>query len=668
MACIGWFSRNYYGIVGDSTVSFQILNIVLYNKKGQKRVINLKPGALNIITGDSKTGKTALIEIIDYCLGSDECAIPEGIIRRCVTWVGLRLQVQDGEVFVGRKMPERGESISSQEIYYDIRKEVAIPEYSLLRQITNSDALEILLSKHAGIGDNLHQPPQGQTRRSLAANIRHALFFTFQQQSEVISNKYVFHKQSDPFIPQTIKDILPYFLGSVNDDYVQKMGQLRRLKSELRALEHKLSEYESIRGSGITKAHTLLSEAQDLGIYIAKQLPESWEECVSALLEIQKKPIEQEEEISYEDQAFENLQAERVILIDDFKRARSQLDAAKSLDIDRKGYSNEAQEQLVRLKSLDLFEESAEHKLLCPVCQSALNHEHLPSYIELKNAVSEIERQVRVVTEPSAKMQQVIRSLEEKAASIQIKLLENREFTEAVQISNQKLQEVRDRSSRRAYIMGRVGLYLESLPQVNDTSELQVEIRDLKTVIKNLEDEIGDETIQEKTESILSIIGRDMSLWAQELRLEHSQFPLRLDRKKLLVIADTIDGPIGMDKMGSGENWVGYHLITHFALHKWFVKRNRPIPRFLFIDQPSQVYFSPDKGLDWLSDDVLDEDREAVSRMFKLAFSVANELKPSFQIIITDHADINVDWFQNSVIERWRTGKKLVPVEWDSEE
>ena len=62
-----------------------------------------------------------------------------------------------------------------------------------------------------------------------------------------------------------------------------------------------------------------------------------------------------------------------------------------------------------------------------------------------------------------------------------------------------------------------------------------------------------------------------------------------------------------------------------------------------------------------------DEDHEAVGRMFNLAYTVVKELSPKMQIIITDHADINEKWFQDSVIERWRTGKKLIPVEWDED-
>ena len=155
-----------------------------------------------------------------------------------------------------------------------------------------------------------------------------------------------------------------------------------------------------------------------------------------------------------------------------------------------------------------------------------------------------------------------------------------------------------------------------------------------------------------------------MSKWAQELKLEHSEYPLRLDIKNLTVIADTDEGPIPMIRMGSGENWVGYHLITHITLHKWFINNKRPVPQFLFIDQPSQVYFPVDEDINGNLDSMENEDREAVKRMFKMAYDIINELSPHFQIIITDHADINEQWFQDCVIERWRGGNKLVPENW----
>ena len=56
-----------------------IRSIIIFNKDGEKRIVPLKQG-VNIITGESKTGKSALVEIIDYCLCSTRCTIPKGKI------------------------------------------------------------------------------------------------------------------------------------------------------------------------------------------------------------------------------------------------------------------------------------------------------------------------------------------------------------------------------------------------------------------------------------------------------------------------------------------------------------------------------------------------------------------------------------------------------------
>jgi len=322
-----------------------------------------------------------------------------------------------------------------------------------------------------------------------------------------------------------------------------------------------------------------------------------------------------------------------------------------------------------RLKSIQLFDtDESTVTPVCPVCQAKLPEDAIPSVVDLERSLKQIEKQVRSVEERSPQMDQVIRTLQERMNEVKRRLRENREALEAVQASNRRLQEIRDRAARRAHILGRIGLYLESLPHLEDRSDLNQEIEELNHKISALEAEVSDEVVQERLASIISIMSRDMSAWAQELQLEHSEYPLRLDMKRLTVVADTKDGPIPMERMGSGENWVGYHLIAHFALHKWFVNQGRPVPRFLFVDQPSQVYFPADKDVNGSMDGIENEDREAVARMYRLALRVIQELSPNFQMIITDHADIAEDWFQSCVVERWRRGKKLVPPSWAEKE
>ena len=50
--------------------------------------------------------------------------------------------------------------------------------------------------------------------------------------------------------------------------------------------------------------------------------------------------------------------------------------------------------------------------------------------------------------------------------------------------------------------------------------------------------------------------------------------------------------------------------------------------------------------------------------MFNLIFEYVKKVYPNFQIVITDHADLVETNFQESVVERWRKGKALIPIEW----
>src|SRR5262245_15791593 len=99
--------------VGYCTMTMQILQIGLYGVNGQIRTIDLSLGRVNIITGRSNTGKSALIEIIDYCLGRESCTVPEGVIRDTVAWYALRLQFPGQQAVVGRARPAPGVASTS---------------------------------------------------------------------------------------------------------------------------------------------------------------------------------------------------------------------------------------------------------------------------------------------------------------------------------------------------------------------------------------------------------------------------------------------------------------------------------------------------------------------------------------------------------------------------
>lgn len=95
-------------------------------------------------------------------------------------------------------------------------------------------------------------------------------------------------------------------------------------------------------------------------------------------------------------------------------------------------------------------------------------------------------------------------------------------------------------------------------------------VASLREDIRQLEDDVDPELTRERANSMLNVTGRDMTAWARRLGLEHSEQQVRIDLTRLTVVADTTDGPIWMDRgIGSGKNWVGYHLVSYLALQRW---------------------------------------------------------------------------------------------------
>ncbi len=646
-------------------MSMQIQDIVLYSHDGRQRVVELRLDAVNIITGASKSGKSALIDVVDYCFGSSECHVPEGPIRRSVSWFGLRLRITSGQAFIARRCPATL-SISSEECFVETSDKVAIPSLEQLHQTTNTKGLLSLLNTWCGIRDNIHEPAPGQTRPALSATVRHGLLLCFQPQDEIIRRQQLFHGLSDSFVAQALKDTLPYFLGAVDDEYVRKREKLRHLREELRSCERRLAELRSLSGDGLSKASALLAQARDAGMTTAT--PSSWESTVAELRLLESMPISEISPASPIDAEFDRLSSQRASLRDDQRRLQDEIVAVKDYAQDERGFAHEASEQKARLKSIGIFD-GIEPGHSCPLCaQSLPTHLQPPNADEVNSSLQALSARLQSVTQSTPQMDKAIADLEAQLNDIHSALMKNRVEMEAVRATNARLVQIQDDTARQVLILGRITLYLESLPEMPDTQNLESRIKDLQQHCTDLEAELSDEQIQERIDSILSILGQWLTEMAKHLELEHSKYPLRLDIKKFTVIADTVDGGIPMEKMGSGENWVGYHLIAHLALHRWFSERKRPVPRFLFLDQPSQAYFPADKDVNGTIALVSEDDRMAVSRMLKLVFEAVTLASKggsdSLQVIITEHADINESWFQSSLVERWRQGKKLVPDDW----
>lgn len=65
-----------------------IRHIGVVDRDDTVHAVDFTPG-VNVITGKSSTGKSALIEIFDYCFGSSEFTVPVGIITKYAEIISL---------------------------------------------------------------------------------------------------------------------------------------------------------------------------------------------------------------------------------------------------------------------------------------------------------------------------------------------------------------------------------------------------------------------------------------------------------------------------------------------------------------------------------------------------------------------------------------------------
>ncbi len=96
-----------------------IKSIGLVDKKGKCHFVSFNSG-VNVITGKSSTGKSALIEIFDYCMGSSDHTVPAGVITECACIYFCIIQFELYELVLARRPEEK-------RVYLDDSHENSLP-------------------------------------------------------------------------------------------------------------------------------------------------------------------------------------------------------------------------------------------------------------------------------------------------------------------------------------------------------------------------------------------------------------------------------------------------------------------------------------------------------------------------------------------------------------
>lgn len=644
----------------------QIRKLILYGNNDKVRELTFELGKVNIISGESKTGKTAIIEIINYCLASDGCNIPDGVIREKVKWFALIINFGKEEIFVARQNPNILGKKTTSNIHYNLDTRIdQTPQIEDIQVNSNISAFAQILESKLGISEYTHSA-EGNTRDSLTVRFSHARTYCFQPQDLIAQKDSLFFKHNSEnggFVRQATKDTLPYFLGAIREDTLRIEQEIALVNKALRKLVREQNSAEDVRLKGVSKLYELVEEATEVGLMpslITKGNDEDEQLAKDALTKVLNWTNE-ENSLLGENDVLTKLMKDRDLLRTNLRKTSNELDAAKSFAEEVKGYGEEVKEQRQRLTSINLYKEPQDNKRWNSLIGQDVDYVP-PTIEEINKSLEELSKSLENNTQGKPKLRNHINKLETQIQELKedIKLLNNQ--ISAIYKEQKEAEKLKNLNIRKGKVIGKISLFLESIDISEDIS-VKKKIEELKAKLEELKSEVSPEEKAEKMEGIMNRINFQMSNWSEFFDLEYQDAPIRFDPKRFMIFADTDQRPIPLNQMGSGANWMSYHLLLHFALHKHFIEKFRPVPNFLVIDQPSQVYYPPEKDEE-LQGEVQSSDEVAVKKMYDFMFKVVKELSPNFQVIVTDHARLRYEEFEKSIVEIWRDGVKLVPIDW----
>ncbi|MFI5831410.1 DUF3732 domain-containing protein [Streptomyces sp. NPDC051578] len=647
----------------------QLLALALYHQDNRKppRVLRFRPGRLNILTGESETGKSGVLAIVDFCLGRNKPGLPDNPIDRTVGWYVLLVEFGDGRRMVLARPRPAGEST----IEAFVRSgdgTLGLPASEELIVNSNATALRGEVSAHLGIEDFRFQPPTGAARNSFNVSVAQAALLCFQDQDEIGASHTLFHRQTEDGIEQAIKDTLPYFLGAAGPEQALRQHHLGEARREVRAAQRKLDaalrQRQVLDANGIALLRLAQSEGLLRDVPVAPDAGTVHALLREALTVPPLAPI-----ASDIGDRRQELNEERRTLrakLQEFDAALATVDRWQRRSLD---FTGELHFQIDRLKTLALLGPERDRNTdVCPMCTQPLEHPD-PSARDIARLTDRLSEELEQATGVQPVRQEHRQALQAQRDRLVELLKTNGVLMRELMASDENMVRLQEQHLRAAHLQGRIAQTLahDGRP-TDDVGQLRHVLASVQEVVSTLEDHVANDDVPAETERRLADIAADMTLWAQQLRLGQSTAPNEagISFNSLKVVIRRPQGRLAQERVGSKKNYIGYHLVAHLALHTYLRRHHRPVPSFLALDQPTQAFF-PSKPRD--ASTVPDADWSTVTEYFRLLHDVAELNEGKLQIIVCDHANLPDDWFQDSVIDNWRpdedgTRNALIPPDW----
>lgn len=590
-------------------MNFYIRQIKLWFKKNvDPKVYEFEPNKINVITGDSSTGKSSILRIIDYCLLTERSTIVEDVINQNVKWYGLAFSLNDVDYVIARKNPQ--DETAEQQMFFSESSD--FPD----KLQVNTTRGELLLK----LNELFHTPKATfrieRKKTEVNLNFRHFLIFSYLTEDIIATMNTYFDTQffgSKLDFDYFLDDFIKIALGiedAVQDELKKKYSEEKK-KVELEY--KKREEYAKKKHVYENTLHRLKDKFVSLGLG-----EDSFFNDVDTMLRIIKLGLQKFEQYSDNNKIIKDLDE----LTKKRKTLVAQIAQYNSLKREYERYQTLSQDQGDSLIPMDFLNKHIEEVL---------------DYEDTKLLVLSLRDSLQKIKETSLQKVELPVNFEQHY----------KELTARRQAIDAKISQM-DRLSKNA----------GSVRWMHEVVKLRVEFENLKepkfkgltdSAYINLQDEVNalnDQISRFISNKVDVENGLDEAInkyYNSQIGISASYNSCRphFNIEERMLMLKSSNSRFYKRNVGSKSNYMFMHLCFFLGLHDFLLQQdNAFVPNFLFIDQPSIPYYADKSKHD---ENTQNDDekklRDAFNLMNRFMDTIVGFQKHDFQIIMIEHAD-----------------------------
>jgi hypothetical protein len=615
-------------------VKFYIQSLHLWLRSGQKRSVTFLPNKVNVITGESHTGKTAILDIIDYCMFASKHRISESIINENVLWYGLRIHVNDKIYTLARRAP-MGTSPSPEYFFSSLGE---VPE-SVPSPNVSENVLKKQLSADFGIDQDVKIPFGGRMLQAGSrVSLRYFLLFNTISQDIITHSDQFFDKQSESRYREALPRIFDIAVGIDTVENILKREKLAELERNLARLQKLSAKTQEKRDQFNAQLAETVARAKGYGLITDNT------DADASVIALKRMVTERESASDL------HVSAQYEEISSQLYRVSRKIRGLRKFASEYSNHKVTLKETADSLQPVEYLMRNYEEVVRTSVFSDILKN--------LSDGLQQIKGATAGKTPLDSNISEIIKALESQRQNLEKDL-------RALPTEMESFETDKDKYIFIGETKAKLELYGDSesdkAPDNGDMiANLEAEIEGLAVTPVNDRQELFTSALDEAIQDYISLTKAALGNYGDyRSAFNYTEKKLHLRKPKT---AST-------ENVGSSSNHMFLHLFLFLGLHELIMQNGGVhVAPFLIIDQFSRPYWGEDDKKD--SDGEKDVDESDVAKV-KLALELlnqfittANEMGKDFQMIVFEHINPRYwDGLKNvHLVEIFRDGNALIPV------